>query len=186
MSKWPRKCPEVIPGHTDTAFGHTDRMNIYLDIDGTLIHEDYDRAGQPADGLAAFIRSLRLSPLEGEGGGGPSSSGTHTHSGHSYSVYWLTTHCMDGDPQFARAILKASLPEELHADIDRIKPTAWKDMKTEAIDFSLPFMWLDNDVMADEREVLRRRAVLDRQWLVEVNLEERPDRLREIVREYLH
>lgn len=139
-----------------------DSMKIYLDIDGTLIHEDIERAGEPAEGLEDFIRALR-----------------------PYDVYWLTTHCMDGDPIHARKLMKASVPAELHADIDRIKPTRWGVMKTEAIDFSGPFIWFDNDVMASERQVLRNKAVNERQWLIEVNFEENPRRLVEIVREVL-
>ncbi|MBP9759771.1 MAG: hypothetical protein KBD24_00190 [Candidatus Pacebacteria bacterium] len=116
-------------------------MNIYLDIDGTLIHEDLERAGEPAEGLADFIRALF-----------PRSSDPHTHTTYPYSVYWLTTHCMDGDPIHARKLMKASVPAELHGDIDRIKPTRWSVMKTEAIDFTKEFIWFDNDVMAIERE----------------------------------
>ncbi len=138
-------------------------MKIYLDIDGTLIHEDIERAGEPADGLVDFIRALR-----------------------PHDVYWLTTHCMDGDPIHARKLMKASVPAELHGDIDRIKPTRWSVMKTEAIDFTAPFVWFDNDVMASERDVLRNRAVNERQWLAEVDLVTNPHRLREIIQNYLH
>lgn len=143
-------------------------MNIYLDIDGTLIHEDRYRAGEPAEGLEDLFRVLFA----------------HAHADHPCSVFWLTTHCMDGDPQYARRIMKSVLPPHFHADIDRIKPTVWSEQKTEAIDFSRPFIWLDNDVMASEREVLKRRALMDRQWLVEVDLEADPQRLRDVVRDY--
>lgn len=34
-------------------------MKIYLDIDGTLLHEDIERIGEPAEGLAEFIIALR-------------------------------------------------------------------------------------------------------------------------------
>lgn len=129
-------------------------MNIYLDIDGTLIHEDIERAGEPAEGLVEFLVALR-----------------------PHEVYWLTTHCMDGDPIHARKLMKASVPAELQGDIDRIKPTRWSVMKTEAIDFSMEFIWFDNDVMAAEREVLRKKAILDRQWLIEMDLVANPRRL---------
>lgn len=136
-------------------------MKIYLDIDGTLIHEAIHRAGEPADGLVEFIKALR-----------------------PYNVYWLTTHCMEGDPVHAQKIMKSVLPEELHVDIDRIKPTKWNVLKTEAIDFEGEFMWLDNDVLAIERDILKMKALGDKQWLIDVNLEENPEQLSEIISEY--
>lgn len=112
----------------------------------------------PAEGLADFIRALR-----------------------PHDVYWLTTHCMDGNPIRARRFMKAWLPVELHADIDRIKPTIWSVMKTEAIDFTQPFIWFDNDVMASEREVLKQKALMDEQWLIEVDLVANPHRLYDVL-----
>jgi hypothetical protein len=75
-------------------------------------------AGDSAQGLAEFIRATA-----------------------KYDVYWLTTHCMDGDPSRAQAMLKYDLPQELHPLIDRIKPTVWNERKTEAIDFTKEFVW---------------------------------------------
>ncbi len=77
--------------------------------------------------------------------------------------------------------MKASVPAELHADIDRIKPTRWSVMKTEAIDFTAPFIWFDNDVMESEREVLKQKALMDRQWLIEIDLVENPRRLYDVL-----
>ena len=137
-------------------------MNIYLDIDGTLIYEDLERRNQPAEGLEEFLIALR-----------------------PHTVYWLTTHCMDGDPQYARALMKRTVSENLHADIDRIQPTTWQQRKTEAIDFTKDFLWLDNDVYPEDREDLRAKALKDGQWLAEVDLVANPNRLRDIVRDYL-
>lgn len=137
-------------------------MKIYLDIDGTLIHEELVRIGQPADGLVEFFEALR-----------------------THEVYWLTTHCMHGDSEHARKKVKAVLPKELYADVDHILPTTWSVLKTEAIDFSTDFIWFDNDVMAGERKVLQEKAVGDHSWLIEVDLAANPSRLMEIRREYL-
>ncbi len=137
-------------------------MKIYLDIDGTLIHEDSGRAGEPAEGLMEFIIALR-----------------------QYDTYWLTTHCMDGDPIHARKIIKSVLPAELHADIDQIKPTKWSVAKTEAIDFTDEFIWFDDAVMDAERKILRKYALKDRQWLIEMNLEKKPAQLIEIIQDVL-
>jgi hypothetical protein len=145
-------------------------MNIYLDIDGTLIHEDAERAGEPAEGLADFIRALFPCP-----------SDPHTHTSSPYSVFWLTTHCMDGDPIHAQKLMKASVPAELHGDIDRIRPTRWSVMKTEAIDFTAPFIWFDNDVTASDRKVLKQKALMVKQWLIEVDLVANPHQLLDVL-----
>lgn len=110
-------------------------MKIYLDIDGTMIHDDLsDMYCKPAAGLEDFIVALR-----------------------PYETYWLTTHCTTGDPTNARRIMKAVLPEELRADIDRIKPTVWQDLKTNGIDFGSDFIWFDNDVYASAEGAPRRK-----------------------------
>jgi hypothetical protein len=136
-------------------------MNIYLDIDGTLVHEDGHKAGQPAAGLAGFLLALR-----------------------PHETFWLTTHCMDGNPEPARAILKGSLPREYWPDIERIQPTKWTLQKTEAIDFTKQFIWFDDTVMDGELKVLKKHAVGDKQWFVQVDLESNPRQLVDIVREY--
>lgn len=137
-------------------------MNIYLDIDGTLIHEDIEQMGKPASGLAEFIIALR-----------------------PHDTFWLTTHCMDGDPERAQAILKRLLPEELHSDIDRIKPTTWSTQKTDAIDFTQEFIWLDDTLMDGEEKALREKATKDRQWFVRMDLTKNPEQLRDVISEYL-
>lgn len=136
-------------------------MNIYLDIDGTMIHEDrWDMQDLGADGLAEFIIALR-----------------------PYTTYWLTTHCRDGNPVRAREIMKRYVPVELHADIDRIKPTTWDMMKTEGIDWSQDFIWFDNDISAFEWERIEQGS--ENQQAIEVNLKVNPKQLIEIARDIL-
>lgn len=136
-------------------------MNIYLDIDGTLIHEDItDNYGKPARGLEEFLVALR-----------------------PHDTYWLTTHCTYGDPTHARRKLKAVLPPEYHADIDRIKPTVWRDSKTEGIDWSTDFIWFDNDISDTEWE--RFESAHPNQQVFEVNLKDNPEQLIEITREVI-
>ena len=140
---------------------HDASMKVYLDIDGTLIHEDLGpNYGKPAAGLADFVRALR-----------------------PYDVYWLTTHCRDNDPVRAREIVKRVLPEELHADIDRIKPVVWDMMKTEALDWESDFIWFDNDIFDEERAAFAN--ALPTQQFIEVDLRQNPDQLIEITRDVL-
>ncbi len=136
-------------------------MNIYLDIDGTMIHEDrWDMENPAADGLAEFIIALR-----------------------PHNTFWLTTHCRDGNPERAREILKRYLPIELHAEIDRIKPTVWDMMKTEGIDWSQDFIWFDNDISAFEWEKIEQGS--ENQQAIEVNLKINPKQLEEITEDVL-
>lgn len=49
-----------------------------------------------------------------------------------------------------------------------ILPTNWDTLKTEAIDFSQPFLWFDDDLFNEERKVLIENNCLD-SW-VEIDL----------------
>jgi hypothetical protein len=136
-------------------------MNIYLDIDGTMIHEDHwDIEHQAAAGLAEFIIALR-----------------------PYNTFWLTTHCRDGNAEQSREIMKRFVPAELHADIDRIKPTVWDTLKTQGIDWSHDFIWFDNDISAFEWEKIEQGT--EGQQAIEVNLKLNPKQLIEITNDVL-
>jgi len=137
-------------------------MKIYLDIDGTMIHEDLtDNYGKAAAGLEDFIVALRR-----------------------FDTYWLTTHCTTGDPVNAVRIMKAVLPELLHPDIERIKGTVWGEMKTEALDWSSDFIWFDNDIFAAEWKDLEKCR--ENQSVVQVDLRTNPQQLIEITRDVLN
>lgn len=136
-------------------------MKIYLDIDGTMIHEDLtDNYGKATAGLEEFIIALR-----------------------AFDTYWLTTHCTTGDPENARRIMKAVLPESLHGDIDRIKGTVWNTMKTEALDWESDFIWFDNDIFDAEWKDFEKCN--ENQAVVQVDLRTNPEQLIEITRDLL-
>jgi hypothetical protein len=89
-----------------------------------MIHEDLTvDSRKAAAGLEEFIIALR-----------------------QHTTYWLTTHCRDGNPTRAREIMKRVLPDTLHTDIDRILSTVWNMNKTEGIDWSQDFIWLDDNI----------------------------------------
>jgi hypothetical protein len=134
-------------------------MNIYLDIDGTLIHENLAEA-KAAAGLFEFIIALR-----------------------PYTTYWLTTHCRDGNPERAREIMKRYLPEALHPDINRIKPTVWDTLKTQGVDWSQDFIWFDNDISTIEWKQIEQGT--QNQRVIEVNLRDNPYQLIEITTDLL-
>ncbi|MBU0458469.1 hypothetical protein KKF03_03390, partial [Patescibacteria group bacterium] len=61
------------------------------------------------------------------------------------------------------------------------KPTTWNTWKTEAIDFSQDFLWFDDYIFAEEKEVLKENNALDK-W-IEVDLAKDPDILENITNE---
>ncbi len=108
-------------------------MRLYLDIDGTLI-----RRGVPAEGVSEFL----------------------AFATERFDCYWLSTHCQ-GDAKAVFLYLVGKLPEEAVPYLGKIKATSWDTMKTEAIDFSLPFFWLDDNLFDAERRVLGEHGALD-------------------------
>lgn len=126
-----------------------------------MIHEDLtENYGKPAVGLEEFIIALR-----------------------PHDTYWLTTHCMDGNPEHAQVMMKKHLPKELHQDIEKIRPTVWSDMKTEALDWDTDFIWFDNDIFEQEWKDLERCG--DNQFVVQVDLKKNPSQLIEITRDLI-
>jgi hypothetical protein len=122
--------------------------NIYLDIDGVLLANDKN----PAKHANVFVKFV----VE------------------NYPVYWLTTHCK-ADDNYATELLEQYFPEDTMKYIRKIKPSAWSTWKTEAIDFSKPFLWFDDDLFEKEREELEKRGVLEN-W-IEVDIRKNEDAL---------
>ena len=111
-------------------------MNIYLDIDGTLIGTK-----SPEEDIIELIEYI----LE--------------H--YPDSTYWLTTHCKYGENRCAEA-LRGHLPDDLIDRMDQtIQPTNWEALKTEAIDMDQDFVWFDDNLFDTEQQILTAYYVLD-------------------------
>lgn len=111
-------------------------MNIYLDIDGVLLaHEG--RAADYADEFVQFI--LKHWPD---------------------STYWLTTHCWKGQNR-TYEVLEPFLKKKTLDQLHKIKPTEWGDLKTDAINFKRPFLWFDDDLFPEEKEILEHYRALE-------------------------
>lgn len=119
-------------------------MNYYLDIDGTIITTDHEETSQ----LNQFLKHLFAT---GE-------------------VYWLTTHCREGKLDSVLFHLGQVLNDENFELIKKIKPTTWKTLKTEAIDFSKPFKWFDDNPLEFEKSILIKNNCFE-SW-VQINLKE--------------
>jgi len=115
---------------------------LYLDIDGVLMTK---KGNKPAKHLLDFLKFATS----------------------NFDCYWLTTHCQ-GDAESTVNYLKLRMPEEVFPYLDKIKATNWNTLKTEAIDFSSPFLWFDDDLFDKEREELVKHNTLEN-W-VEVDL----------------
>ena len=62
--------------------------------------------------------------------------------------------------------------------LDKIKPSAWNEMKTDGINFSEKFIWLDDDLWQDELKVLERHNAIDN--FILIDLQKDPDQLKTI------
>ena len=115
--------------------------NIYLDIDGVILANDLN----PAKYADEFIK----------------------HVVTNYPTYWLTTHCRQTE-NYTISLLSRFFKGKTMEFIKKIIPTHWNTLKTEAIDFSTPFLWFDDDLYDGERKELIKHNVLDN-W-IEVDL----------------
>lgn len=117
------------------------QTNIYLDIDGVLLVND----NTPSNYSHEFLEYVT------------------SH----FPTFWLTTHCR-GDATVTIERMRPFFPEKTINLMERIQPTNWDIAKTDAIDFSKPWLWFDDDLYEDEREVLIKHGALDN-W-IEVDL----------------
>lgn len=130
-------------------------MNIYLDIDGVLIHDSLSQNGLPVNHALEFLKFA-----------------TSKHT-----CFWLSTHCHDGENHAPEFILER-LPES-KIYLDKIIPTDWGTWKTDAIDFNQDFRWIDDDVYEEELNVLSKHGCSEK--LVVINLQENPNQLKELI-----
>ena len=125
------------------------KPNIYLDIDGVILaNEDYLSIG-----AEEFIK----------------------YAVDNFDVYWLTTHCTQSDATHAINYVMQAGSESLRPHLEKLIPTSWSEYKTEAIDFTKPFLWFDDDCYLGERRDLEKNNAFN-SW-VEVDLRNYPDQL---------
>lgn len=125
---------------------------LYLDIDGVLLTKD----GSPAAHIVEFLEFATS----------------------NFECYWLTTHC-DGDATTVFLYLVGKLPGEAIPFLEKIRPTKWKLWKSEAIDFSGNFIWLDDCAFEGDKKILTDHQALEK--LITVDLISHPDQLLDII-----
>lgn len=129
-------------------------MNIYLDIDGVL----FDKNGKPANHLDEFLNYIV----------------------NNHDAYWLTAHCKGGaNRSVAHIAKKHNLSSETVGLLNKVHATDWQTSKTEAIDFSKDFIWLDDYIMESEENILNQHD--SAQNTIVVNLKENPNELKDMI-----
>ena len=136
-----------------------DKPNIYLDIDGVLIANEK----HPAMHANEFLR--------------------YVLTNYPDTTYWLTTHCQ-GDASAPMSHISHLFDKDVAELMKNIKPTTWLNSasKTEAIDFTKPFLWFDDDLFHNERQDLLKHKVLEN-W-IEIDLRKDPDMLGKILESF--
>ena len=66
-------------------------------------------------------------------------------------TFWLTTRCA-GDAEAIVKQIAQYFDRETIILLNMIKPTKWNMAKTDAIDFTLPFLWFDDNLLYREFE----------------------------------
>src|SRR3954470_20571691 len=77
----------------------------------------------------------------------------------SHNVFWLTTRCRAGMPNdvaraFRPALQGARLPPKLAKLINAVEPAEWNSCKTEGIDLTANFFWIDDNPTPKALQVL--------------------------------
>lgn len=111
-------------------------MKVYLDIDGVLL----GKAGQGivlASGATKLVKHL----LE------------------HYDCHWLTTHCR-GDVQGPLSYLRPYVDASFMNLLEEIKPTNFDVYKTEAIDLTEDFIWIEDSPLRGELDALEEAGRL--------------------------
>jgi len=117
---------------------------LYIDVDGVLLTANETRA---ADYVSSFIDYITS----------------------NFDCYWLTTHC-NGDITKVINHLSEYLDQEIVEKLrGKIKPTFWKTLKTEAIDFSADFYWLDDNPLRFEVDIINAKSLNDSLIVVNLN-----------------
>ncbi len=130
-------------------------MKIYLDIDGVMVTSHHKQMPY----LKEFL-DLVFTISNGE-------------------VYWLTTHCHNGDNTRALDYLHLQVDPEIYEMLKKLKATKWETLKTEGIDLNEEFLWFDDNIFEVEYKELEKVGKEHCLIKVKDNLEELVELLKE-------
>jgi hypothetical protein len=137
-------------------------LRLYLDVDGTLLRRSAQAALAPAMDLRLFLEWATS----------------------TYRCVWLTSRDRDGGDGSIRAVFRQAIGLGTEFDsidrlLARVEPSRWGGFKAQAIDFSEPFLWLDDAPEEESLDLLDSYGVSD-SW-IPVALDQRPDDLRRVM-----
>ncbi|MCR4324412.1 MAG: hypothetical protein NUV69_01860 [Candidatus Curtissbacteria bacterium] len=96
---------------------------------------------------------------------------------HNYSVFWLTSRSQPVK------YLSQFLDSSTISLLQKVQPTNFRLDKTEAINFSKRFFWLECEIFASELNMLNKHGEY-KSW-IEVNLMKNPNQLRDLMKSKL-
>lgn len=88
----------------------------------------------------------------------------------NFDCYWLTTHVRSGVGSAGAINKLAPFWNKARVDtgiLDSIHPADWQTLKTEAIDFTQPFLWLEDSPLIAECRICEEKGCLDNIVLVD-------------------
>ena len=118
------------------------KLDLYLDIDGVLLKKN----GEVPHGLEDFLR-FAIS---------------------NFNCFWLTTHCKGNSSTPIRYLSKYFSPNQIEL-LQNLQATNWDSLKTDAIDFSRPFVWLDDQPFESEKLVLNSNGCSNQLIIVDLD-----------------
>lgn len=133
------------------------KQNLYLGIDGVIL----TKGVVPALHLDRFLEFI----LD------------------AYNVSWLSTRCLHG-PDATIEYLSKFIDAGTMRLLKKVKVTTFLLDKTEAIDFSRDFFWLEPDLFDSERKVLLKHDRLH-SW-IKLDLVRYPNQLMNLANNKLH
>ncbi len=130
--------------------------NLYLDISGTLIKETWSSRCPVGDNVASgCLEFLECCTM-------------------SYTTYWLSSHFRYGFTDDVIEIFRDAVGERNFSYrwidvLSRVGIAEWSDNKTDGIDFSQPFYWVDDNPSASDVKILTRYRMMDRLLIVNLH-----------------
>ena len=131
------------------------KTKLYLDIDGVLLGQA--SRNDPTIALAKYIKDFLEFCIP------------------NFDCYWLTTHCKDRNIDNVIKYLSKYSDALTLEYFHKIKPTEWDTLKTEAIDLTSDFFWIDDAPLSVEREILKQHN--KSKSLIQINTRKNQDDL---------
>ena len=128
---------------------------LYLDIDGVLLTAKQTKIADFASPFIEFVTN-------------------------NFECFWLTTHCK-GEVNTTINYLQKYFDDRTMQQLTKVKPTDWKTLKTEAIDFSSDFFWLEDNPFQSEIKILYDNFNFDKLIIIDLNKPTELQRVQQIL-----